>query len=55
MQLSNEEQNKSDIALAYDSKATRSLARKQEDQNRATEDEIALSRNPHDRLSLIHI
>ena len=49
MQLSNEEQNKSDIALAYDSKATRSLARKQEDQNRATEDEIALSRNPHDR------
>lgn len=49
MQLSNEEQNKSDIALAYDSKATRSLARKQEDENRATEDEIALVRNPHDR------
>jgi hypothetical protein len=50
MQLSNEEQNKSDIALAYDSKATRSLSRKQEDQNRATEDEIALVRNPHDRI-----
>jgi hypothetical protein len=49
MQLYNEEQNKSDIALAYDSKATRSLARKQEDQNRGTEDEIALARDPHDR------
>lgn len=49
LQLSNEEQNKSDIALAYDSKATRSLARKQEDENRATEDEIALARNPHDK------
>jgi hypothetical protein len=50
MQLWMEEQNKPDIALAYDSKATRSLARKHEDQNRATEDEIALARNPHDRI-----
>lgn len=50
LQLYHEEQNKSDIALAYDSKATRSLARKHEDQNRATEDEIALVRNPHDTL-----
>lgn len=50
MQLWSEEQNKPDVALAYDSKATRSLARKQEDQNRGTDDMIALARNPHDRL-----
>ena len=50
MQLWAEEQNKPEIALAYDSKATRSMARKTEDQNRATEDEIALVRNPHDRI-----
>jgi len=50
LQLYHEEQNKPEVALAYDSKATRSLARKNEDQNRATEDEIALVRNPHDQL-----
>jgi hypothetical protein len=48
MQLWNEEQNKSDIALAYDNKATRSMARKHEDQNRETEDMVALVANPHD-------
>ena len=37
-------------AMAYDAKATRSLARKTEDQNRATEDVIATVANPHDVL-----
>jgi hypothetical protein len=50
LQLWNEEQGKPDIALAYDSKATRTLARKTEDQNRETEDEVALVANPHDTL-----
>lgn len=50
MQLSKEEQDKPELAMAYDTKATRSLARKTEDQNRATEDEIALVRHPHDRV-----
>ena len=50
MQLNKEEQDKPELAMAYDTKATRSLARKQEDQNRATEDEIALARHPHDRI-----
>lgn len=50
LQLSAEEQGKADLALAYDSKATRSSARKHEDQNRGTDDMIALARNPHDRL-----
>lgn len=50
LQLWGEEQGKSEMALAYDTKATRSLARKQEDQNRETEDEVALVSNPHDTL-----
>ena len=50
MQLSKEEQDKPDLAMAYDTKATRSLARKTEDQNRGAEPEIALARNPHDRV-----
>lgn len=48
MQLRGEEQGKPDVAMAYDAKATRSLARKTENQNRETEDMIALVANPHD-------
>jgi hypothetical protein len=50
MQLWYEEQGKPDLAMAFDTKATRSLARKHEDQNRATEDMIATVANPHDVL-----
>jgi len=50
LQLWNEEQGKSEVALAYDAKATRSLARKQEEQNRETEDEVSLVANPHDTI-----
>lgn len=50
MQLFNEEQGKTDIAMAYDTKATRSLARITEDQNRETEDMISLVANPHDTI-----
>jgi hypothetical protein len=50
MQLWAEEQEKVDVAAAYDAKATRSAARIHEDQNRATEDLVALVANPHDTL-----
>ena len=50
MQLWAEEQNKPDLALAYDTKATRSLARKHEEENRGTEDMIALVPHGHDEL-----
>jgi len=50
LQLYSEDQGKAEEALAYDSKATRSLARKHEDANRSTEDMINLSRHPHDRV-----
>lgn len=50
LQLWSEEQGKADAAIAYDSKATRSLARKHEENNRATQDMIALVANPHDYL-----
>lgn len=50
LQLWSEEQGKIEEAIAYDGKATRSLARIQEDANRATEDVVALVRNPHDTL-----
>lgn len=49
-QLWYEEQGKADLALAFDAKATRTLARKVEDQNRATEDTVSLVANPHDEL-----
>lgn len=51
LQLWAEEQGKADIAVGYDSKATRGLARKQYDQNKETEDEIALVANPHDTMA----
>lgn len=50
MQLLGEEQNKPDQALAYDTKATRTLARLQEENNRATEDMVSLVNNPHDTM-----
>jgi hypothetical protein len=50
LQLWYEEQGKPELASAYDSKATRSLARMTEDQNRATEDMIAVVAHPHDVL-----
>jgi hypothetical protein len=50
MQLWCEEQGKADEAIAYDSKATRSLARKHEEENRPMQDSVALIPNPHDSL-----
>lgn len=50
VQLFYEDQGKADMALSFDAKATRSLARKTEDQNRETEDEVALIANFHDTL-----
>lgn len=50
MQLWNEEQNKADVATAYDTKATRTLARLKRNANTETEDEIALVANPHDTM-----
>lgn len=51
LQLWYEEQGNPTLAAAYDSKATRSLARIHEDANRAAEDVAALVENPHDMLS----
>lgn len=50
MQLWAEEEGKTDLALAYDQKATRSMARKHEEENRATQDVVALTANSHDSL-----
>ena len=50
MQLYSEEQGKGDQAAAYDAKATRTMARILEDQNKATEDCVSLVPNPHDTL-----
>lgn len=51
LQLWAEEQGKTDAAVAYDSKATRGLARKKEEANRGAEEEASLVENPHDTLS----
>lgn len=50
LQLWAEEQGKTEMALGYDAKATRSLARIHEDQNRATEDTVIFVPNAHDTL-----
>lgn len=50
MQLWKEEQDKGEAAMAYDAKATRTLARLTEENNRETEDMIALVANPHDTM-----
>ena len=50
LQLWGEESDNPEKAQAYDAKATRSMARKHEDENRGTEDMVALVENPHDTL-----
>lgn len=50
LQLWCEEKGDSEGALMYDTKATRTLARIHENQNRATQDRVALTPNPHDSL-----
>lgn len=50
LQLYYEEQEKPDLAIAFDAKASRSMARKIENENRATEDCVAMVPNPHDTL-----
>lgn len=50
LQLWSEEQGKTDQALMYDAKATRTLARIHENENRATEDVVAMVPNPADTL-----
>jgi len=50
LQLWAEEQGKADMAAAYDQKAARTLARLQEDENRATEDQVSLQVNGYDEL-----
>lgn len=54
LQLWKEEQDKSEAAMLYDQKATRSLARKHEDENRATEDTVVMQPNGHDEM-LAHL
>ena len=50
MQLFKEEQDKTDAATMYDNKATRSLARLNEEQNRGTEDTVSVVQNKHDSI-----
>jgi hypothetical protein len=50
LQLYFEEQNNPTAAMAYDQKATRTMARIKEDQERSTEDMIATVAHPHDVL-----
>lgn len=50
MQLWKEENDKTETAAAYDAKATRTLARLHEDQNRETEDMVAFVANTHDTM-----
>lgn len=50
VQIWNEEQGKADIAGALDAKASRSIARRTQDQNRNTEDAVNFIANPHDNL-----
>lgn len=50
MQLWAEEKENPELASSYDGKATRSLARKVEEQNRETEDKVAFVPNGHDMM-----
>jgi hypothetical protein len=50
MELYFEEQKNPTLATLYDGKATRSLARKQLDENKASEDIVSLVANPHDTM-----
>lgn len=51
MQIWATEEGKADVALAYDQLTSRSLARKHEEANRATQDKISLVVNTHDTLN----
>lgn len=51
MQLWAQEEGKADVALAYDQLTSRSLARKTEEANRATQDKVGFVVNPHDTLN----
>jgi hypothetical protein len=51
MQIWAQEEGKADVALAYDQLTTRSLARKTEEANRATQDKVGFVVNPHDTLN----
>jgi len=50
LQLWEEEQGNAAAALAFDSKATRSAARKKENRNASAEDKVSVVANPHDSL-----
>lgn len=50
LQLWAQEEGKADLALQYDKLTSRSMARKHENANRATEDSIGFVFNPHDSL-----
>lgn len=50
LQLYYQEIEKTELALAYDQKATRTLGRIHNNENRATEDCVSLVPNPHDSL-----
>ncbi len=50
LQLYYEEENNPQVALAYDQKATRGLARKYEEQNKATEDMVSFQQNDYDTI-----
>jgi len=50
LQLWAEEQEKTEVAAAYDAKASRTTVRKVEDENRDTEDMVSLVAHPHDTL-----
>jgi len=50
LQLYYEENNNPTIALGYDAKATRGLARKYEEQNKATEDQVSFQVNDYDTI-----
>jgi hypothetical protein len=51
MQIWAQEEGKADQALAYDQLTTRSLARKHEEANRATQDVVGFVANPHDMMN----
>lgn len=51
MQLWGEEQGKADMAVGYATKATQTMVRLKEENNRGAEDMIALSANGHDTLN----
>jgi len=51
LQVWAQEQGNAQLALQYDQLTTRSLARKMEETNRATQDKVGFVVNPHDTLN----